>query len=80
MLGLAILAIVWPLRDRLLRPTALTWLVLGLFAAGRFVEFFMREDSEDIAAGLNSAQWTSLVLLAIAAIGAWWTLVRGART
>jgi phosphatidylglycerol---prolipoprotein diacylglyceryl transferase len=75
-LGLVIFALVWPLRDRLRRPTALTWLVVALFAAGRFVEFFTRADSEDIALGLNSAQWTSLALLAVALAGAWWTLVR----
>ncbi|HEV2058727.1 MAG TPA: prolipoprotein diacylglyceryl transferase family protein [Solirubrobacteraceae bacterium] len=76
-LGLAIFAIVWPLRDRLRRrATATTWLVLALFAAGRFIEFFLRNDSQHVAAGLNSAQWTSIFLLAVAAVGAWWTLLR----
>lgn len=74
-LGLAIFAIVWPLRDRVRRPLALTWLVLALFAAGRFVEFFLRDDSQHVAAGLNSAQWTSILLLVLAAVGALWTLV-----
>lgn len=75
-LALTIFAIVWPLRHRLRRPTALTWLVLALFAGGRFIQFFLRDDSVPVAAGLSSAQWTSIVLLAVAAIGAWWTLVR----
>lgn len=80
-LGLAIFAIVWPLRNRLLRrPTAPTWLVLALFAAGRFVEFFLRDDSRHVAAGLNSAQWTSVLLVGVAAAGAWWTLVQRPRT
>jgi len=67
---------VWPLCDRLRHPTALTWLVLALFAGGRFIELFLRDDSKHVAAGLNSAQWTSVLLLTVAAAGAWWTLVR----
>jgi len=71
MLALAILAIVWPLRDRLRRPRTMLWLVVGLYAVGRFAMFFVREDSETFAAGLNGAQWTSLVLVAAAAYGGW---------
>jgi phosphatidylglycerol:prolipoprotein diacylglycerol transferase len=74
LLATMIFAIVWPLRHRLVRATALTWLVLGLFSLGRFFEFFARSDSEEAALGLNTAQWTSLVLLAIAAVGASITL------
>jgi phosphatidylglycerol:prolipoprotein diacylglycerol transferase len=75
LLASLIFALVWPLRRRLLRRvTAATWLVLGLFAVGRFAEFFTRSDSEDVALGLNTAQWTSVVLLAAACSGAWWTL------
>jgi hypothetical protein len=40
-----------------------------LFAAGRFPEFFVRGDSPQLALGLNNAQWTSLALLAVVAIG-----------
>jgi phosphatidylglycerol---prolipoprotein diacylglyceryl transferase len=72
LLGAAIFALVWPLRHRLRRPGDLAWLVLGLFATGRFFEFFVRSDSPDFALGLNNAQWTSLGLLAIVALG--WTL------
>jgi prolipoprotein diacylglyceryltransferase len=36
LLALAIFAVAWPLRHRLRRPGDLTWLVLALFAAGRF--------------------------------------------
>jgi len=69
LLALAIFAIVWPLRHRLQRPGDLAWLVLGLFAAGRFFEFFLRGDSPQLALGLSNAQWTSIVLLAVVIAG-----------
>ena len=69
LLGLVILAIVWPLRHRVTRPLSMVWLVTGLFAAGRFFEFFYRSDSDDAALGLNGTQWTSLAILAIAVVG-----------
>jgi phosphatidylglycerol---prolipoprotein diacylglyceryl transferase len=78
LLGLAVFAIAWPLRRRLKRPLALMWLVIALFAVGRFFEFFVRSDSADLALGLEIAQWTSLALVAVAAAGAWLTLGRGA--
>lgn len=76
LLGLAVLAVVWPLRRRLVRPLATMWLVIALLAVGRFAEFFVRSDSPDLALGLEIAQWTSLALLAATALGAWWTLGR----
>ena len=76
LIGAIVFAIVWPLRTRLERPLALMWLMLALLAIGRFLEFFVRSDSEDLALGLETAQWTSLLLLAIAAAGAWLTVVR----
>jgi phosphatidylglycerol:prolipoprotein diacylglycerol transferase len=69
MLAVAILAIVWPLRHRITQPLAMVWLVSGLFAAGRFFEFFYRSDSDEVALGLNSAQWTSLAILAVSVAG-----------
>lgn len=70
-----VFAIAWPLRTRLeRRPLALMWLVIGLLAIGRFLEFFLRSDSADLALGLEIAQWTSLALLAATAAGAWLTL------
>jgi phosphatidylglycerol:prolipoprotein diacylglycerol transferase len=72
LLAALILTIVWPLRHRFTRPGDLAWLVLGLFAAGRFFEFFLRGDSPQLALGLSNAQWTSVALLIIVAIG--WTL------
>lgn len=75
MIGLAVLAIAWPLRRRLERwPLALMWLVIALFAVGRFFEFFVRSDSADLALGLETAQWTSLALLVTAGVGAWRTI------
>jgi phosphatidylglycerol---prolipoprotein diacylglyceryl transferase len=80
LIALLVFAIAWPLRKRLeRRPLALMWLVLGLFAVGRFFEFFLRSDSGDLALGLEIAQWTSLLLLAVVAVGAWLTLGRRPR-
>jgi phosphatidylglycerol---prolipoprotein diacylglyceryl transferase len=76
LIGAIVFAIVWPLRTRLKRPLALMWLMLALFAVGRFFEFFLRSDSDDLALGLEIAQWTSLALLAVAAAGARLTLRR----
>ncbi|HET9738966.1 MAG TPA: prolipoprotein diacylglyceryl transferase family protein [Solirubrobacteraceae bacterium] len=70
-IGLIVFGIVWPLRTRLQRPTALMWTVLGLLAAGRFLEFFVRSDSATLAWGLETAQWTSVALMLLAAGGAW---------
>jgi phosphatidylglycerol---prolipoprotein diacylglyceryl transferase len=74
-----VFAIAWPLRKRLTRPLVLMWLVIALFAVGRFCEFFLRSDSAELALGLEIAQWTSLLLLAVAAAGAWLTLRPTAR-
>jgi len=81
LIGAAVFAIVLALRKRLVRRTAMTWLVIALLAAGRFVEFFVRSDSETVALGLEVAQWTSLGLMAVAGVGAWLTIGRrpGAR-
>jgi phosphatidylglycerol:prolipoprotein diacylglycerol transferase len=74
LIGAAVFAVVLALRSRLTRPTAMTWLVIGLLAGGRFIEFFVRSDSDEVALGLEVAQWTSLALLAVAGIGAWLTI------
>jgi phosphatidylglycerol:prolipoprotein diacylglycerol transferase len=76
-IGAIVFAIAWPLRKRLQpRPLALMWLVLALLAIGRFFEFFVRSDSPDLALGLETAQWTSLLIIAVAAAGARLTLRR----
>lgn len=69
-IGAVAFAIVWALRNRVRRPTMMIWLVLGLLAAGRFIEFFARSDSATTALGLETAQWTSLLLIAVAIAGA----------
>ena len=69
-IGAVVFAIVWPLRHRVRSPTMMIWLVFGLLAAGRFVEFFARSDSETVALGLETAQWTSLMLMGFALVGA----------
>lgn len=76
LIGAAVFAIVLVFRRRLTRPTAMTWVVIALLAAGRFVEFFSRSDSDTVALGLEVAQWTSIALLAIAGLGAWLTIGR----
>lgn len=68
-LALFVLASMLILQPHLKRPGDLAWAVLGLFAFGRFFEFFLRSDSPDLALGLSNAQWTSLVLLAVAVLG-----------
>jgi len=50
--------------------------MLALLALGRFLEFFLRSDSADLALGLETAQWTSLLLLTVAAAGASLTVKR----
>lgn len=68
-LAIAIMVAIWPLRHRLARPGDLTWLVLALFAVGRFFAFFLRSDSQQLALGLSNAQWTSIALLAVIVAG-----------
>lgn len=68
-LAALIFALIWPLRHRLPRVGDLAWLVLGLFSAGRFFEFFARDDSPQLALGLSNAQWTSIVLFVVVALG-----------
>jgi len=69
LLATIILAAIWPIRHRLTRPGDLAWLVLALFAAGRFFEFFLRADSPHLALGINNAQWTSIALLLVVITG-----------
>ena len=76
LVGATVFAIVLLVHRRITRPTALMWLVIALLSAGRFAEFFVRSDSEKVALGLEVAQWTSLVLVALAALGAWLTVGR----
>jgi prolipoprotein diacylglyceryltransferase len=79
LIGAVVFVVVWSLRGRLTRPTAMTWLVVALLAAGRFAEFFVRSDSDTVALGFETAQWTSVALLATAGLGAWLTIGRRTR-
>lgn len=72
----AIFSIVWPLRHRLRHPGDMVWLVLALFAVGRFIVLFGRSDPE-LALGLANAQWVSIGLLVTVAIG--WGAIRSRR-
>lgn len=69
-LGLAMLAVIWPLRHRFRAPTQLLWTVVAAYAAGRFVIFFFRDDSDELAVGLSNGQWTSLALIALSVAAA----------
>lgn len=69
-LSLLMFAVIWPLRHRFRHPGLLLWTVVGSYALGRFAMFFIRDDSATLALGLNGAQWTSLALLIVAALGA----------
>jgi phosphatidylglycerol:prolipoprotein diacylglycerol transferase len=64
---LAALAV--PLARRLRRPGDALWLVLGLYSAARFLIFFWVRDVGVVGLGLRQAQWTSLVLIAVAILG-----------
>lgn len=75
-LAALIFCVIWPLRHRFRTPGTLAWTVLGLFAIGRFFEFFARSDSPGLALGLDNAQWTSLALLIASAVGLAITLSR----
>ncbi|MDQ6804902.1 MAG: prolipoprotein diacylglyceryl transferase [Actinomycetota bacterium] len=74
LLALIIFLIAWTLRRGISRPLDMTWLVLALFNLGRFGEFFLRADSPKLALGLDNAQWTSLGLLLVIAVG--WPITR----
>lgn len=69
LLGLLVFAAMLAMRRFTTRPGDLVWLVFGLFALGRFFEFFLRADSPGLALGLSNAQWTSVVLLGVAIAG-----------
>ena len=69
--ALAMLAVLWPLRNRLRPPGAMLWATIGLYSIGRFLIFFIIRDTPIVALGLRQAQWTSLALCAIAALGLW---------
>jgi phosphatidylglycerol:prolipoprotein diacylglycerol transferase len=73
LLALAMLALLWPLRKRLgSRPGLLLATTVALYSLGRFAIFFVIRDTPVVALGLRQAQWTSLALVAVALLGAWW--------
>ena len=78
LLALLMLGVLWPLRSRLRVPGLLLCVTVALYALGRFLIFFIIRDSSVVALGLRQAQLTSLALLAISAVGAWWLTRRAA--
>lgn len=69
LISLMIFAVIWPLRHRLDRPLLPFFSVIALYALGRFLEFFLRSDSEVLALGLSTSHWTSLAVLLLAVLG-----------
>ena len=70
LIGFATFAVAVALHRRLRgRRTAMVWLVIALLGVGRFLEFFVRSDSETGAFGLETAQWTSIALILVALVG-----------
>jgi len=77
LIGLATFVVAVALHRRLRRRrTAMVWLMIALLGVGRFLEFFVRSDSETGAFGLETAQLTSVALIAVAVAGAWLTARR----
>ncbi|MGE3137927.1 MAG: prolipoprotein diacylglyceryl transferase [Thermoleophilia bacterium] len=74
-LAAAVLAV----HRRLRRPGDALWLVLGAYSLARLMVFFWVSDVETVALGLRQAQWTSLALIAVAAVGAATTRILDAR-
>ncbi|MGI8460787.1 MAG: prolipoprotein diacylglyceryl transferase [Solirubrobacterales bacterium] len=66
LVGLVIFAVIWPLRKHFRTPGVLFATVIGLYSLGRFLIFFVRSDSDQLALGLSNSQWISLVLIAAA--------------
>ena len=79
LLALGMLAVLWPLGRRLRVPGLLLCLTVAVYALGRFLIFFIIRDTSVVALGLRQAQLTSLGLIAVALIGAWWLWRRGVR-
>jgi phosphatidylglycerol---prolipoprotein diacylglyceryl transferase len=75
LLAVALLAV----RRRLRRPGDALWIVLAAYSIARLIVFFWVSDVEVLALGLRQAQWTSLVLVAVAAAGAAVTRIIDAR-
>lgn len=78
LLALLILGVLWPLRDRLRVPGLLLCLTIAVYAAGRFLIFFIIRDTNVVALGLRQAQLTSLALLAASIVAASWLARRAA--
>lgn len=62
--GLIIFAVIWPRRRSFEPPGLLATVVIGLYAIGRFLIFFFRDDSDSFLLGLNNAQVTSVLVVA----------------
>jgi phosphatidylglycerol---prolipoprotein diacylglyceryl transferase len=62
---LAMLLVIWPLRNRLHPPGMLFALFLALYSTGRFFISFLREEFNSYFLGLNEAQVVALLVIAV---------------
>ncbi len=72
LLALGMLAMLWPLGQRLRTPGLLLCVTVAVYSAGRFLIFFIIRDTPVVALGLRQAQLTSLGLMVLAVTGAVW--------
>ena len=79
-LGLVMLGLTLAVWRRLPRTLDLLWTVIGLFALGRFLIFFYRSDSDELALGLSESQWISIGLVAVSCAAALIARRRGSAT
>lgn len=70
-LAIAMIAVLTPLWSRLRAPTALLWATTLSYSIGRFLMFFVRDDS-GTELGLKGAQWMSLAIAVVSAAGLWY--------
>lgn len=65
-LDVLVLALIWPLRNRL-RPHGMLFILYGtLYAVGRFFLSFLRVETNSYYLGINEAQVVSLIIMIIA--------------
>ena len=74
-LNLVIFAVIWPLRKRLLPPGAIFAVFAALYAAGRFVISFVRQEKIWFW-GLQEAQVIALIALGVSLVTLAWLLYR----
>lgn len=80
LLGVAIFCLIWPRRRHFKTPGVLLATTIALYAGGRFLLFFLRNDSDVLFLGLSNGHVTSLVIVAIAIAAIPWLRNRQLRS